>query len=231
MTGGKIFCSVGGGFADGFRCDVDGRIWSTAGDGVEIFAPDGHLIGKILMGAKRPNNLCFGGPQYKTLFTVGQPNVCSFPVLVAGAVSIRKLAACTRWNQFPRVMAGAVHGIQLADIRLLGRPGSLDKCCRLATSHQRIESTGPVRNECREVFSPAFELIHNAMNVVARTVGHLPIHFASGMAKDTLNKTKNDKPDLLIAYYICYIRAGSIEIETSGHISRWDWLNWALGFR
>jgi gluconolactonase len=99
LTGGKVFCSVGGGFADGFRCDVDGRIWSTAGDGVEIFAPDGHLIGKILMGS-RPNNLCFGGPEYQTLFTVGQPNVCSFPVLVAGAVSIRKLAACNNGGRF-----------------------------------------------------------------------------------------------------------------------------------
>ena len=100
LTGGKVFCSVGGGFADGFRCDVDGRIWSTAGDGVDIFAPDGHLIGKILMGAKRPNNLCFGGPQYKTLYTVGQPNVCSFPVLVAGAVSIRKLNVGATENDF-----------------------------------------------------------------------------------------------------------------------------------
>ncbi|HEX5399379.1 MAG TPA: SMP-30/gluconolactonase/LRE family protein [Verrucomicrobiae bacterium] len=93
LTGGRVFCSVGGGFADGIRCDADGRLWCTAGDGVDIFAPDGHLIGKILMGGRRPNNLCFGGPRYKTLFTVGQPNVCSFPVLVAGAVSIKKLDA------------------------------------------------------------------------------------------------------------------------------------------
>jgi gluconolactonase len=98
LTGGKIFCTVNGGFSDGFRCDVDGRIWSTAGDGVEIFAPDGHRIGKILMGS-RPNNLCFAGSKYQTLFTVGQPNVCSFPVLVAGAVSIRKLAACSNGGQ------------------------------------------------------------------------------------------------------------------------------------
>jgi gluconolactonase len=98
LAGGRIFCSVGGGFADGIRCDADGRLWSTAGDGVEIFAPDGHLIGKILMGGNRPNNLCFGGPQYKTLFTVGQPNVCSFPVLVPGAVSNRKLAASPDGN-------------------------------------------------------------------------------------------------------------------------------------
>lgn len=90
LTGGTVFCSVGGGIADGFRCDVDGRIWTSSGQGVEIFAPDGHLIGKILM--TRTANLCFGGPEFKTLYTVGQPYVCSFPVRVAGAVSIRKLA-------------------------------------------------------------------------------------------------------------------------------------------
>jgi gluconolactonase len=97
LTGGRVFCSVSGGFSDGFRCDAGGRIWTTAGDGVEIFGPDGHLIGKILM-PNRPNNLCFGGPEYKTLFTVGSPNVCSFPVLVAGAVSDRKLTLGANWG-------------------------------------------------------------------------------------------------------------------------------------
>jgi gluconolactonase len=90
LTGGSLFCSVGSGIADGMKCDVNGRLWTSSGQGVEIFAPDGHLIGKILM--TRTANLCFGGPQYKTLYTVGQPYVCSFPVRVAGAVSIRKLA-------------------------------------------------------------------------------------------------------------------------------------------
>ncbi|MGA2802135.1 MAG: SMP-30/gluconolactonase/LRE family protein [Verrucomicrobiota bacterium] len=97
LTGGSTFCTVSSGIADGFRCDVDGRIWSSAGDGVEIFAPDGHLIGKILL--TRTANLCFGGPQYKTLYMVGQPYVSSFPVLVAGAVSIKKLTARSDGNQ------------------------------------------------------------------------------------------------------------------------------------
>jgi gluconolactonase len=89
VTGGKNFCTVSSGIADGIRCDVDGRIWSSAGDGLEIFAPDGHLIGKILM--TRVTNLCFGGPQYETLYMVGQPYVTSLPVLVAGTPSIKKL--------------------------------------------------------------------------------------------------------------------------------------------
>ncbi len=99
VTGGRTNCTVSSGFADGFRCDVDGRIWSTSGAGVEIFASDGHLIGKILMN-RQVNNLCFGGSQYQTLFIVGQPTVCSFPVLVAGAVSIRKLATCNNGGRF-----------------------------------------------------------------------------------------------------------------------------------
>src|SRR5207245_966872 len=90
VTGGSLFCTVGNGTADGIKCDVDGRIWSSADDGVEVFAPDGHLIGKILL--TRTANLCFGGPEYKTLFMVGQPYVTSIPVLVPGAVSIKKLA-------------------------------------------------------------------------------------------------------------------------------------------
>lgn len=115
VTGGATFCTVSTGIADGFRCDVDGRLWSSAGDGVEIFAPDGHLIGKIVMN--RNANLCFGGPQYKTLYTVGQPYVSSFPVLVAGAVSIRKLTVCAEGDHlgvsWPAPSTG--FGVQTSD--------------------------------------------------------------------------------------------------------------------
>lgn len=97
LTGGTLFCNVSSGIADGMKCDADGRLWSSSGQGVEIFAPDGHLIGKILM--TRTANLCFGGPQYKTLYTVGQPYVCSIPVRVAGAVSLRRLAINSEGDQ------------------------------------------------------------------------------------------------------------------------------------
>jgi hypothetical protein len=89
VSGGATFCTVQNGVPDGIKCDVDGRIWSSAGDGIEIFAPDGHLVGKILL--TRTANLCFGGPHYKTLYMVGQPYVSSIATRVAGANSIRKL--------------------------------------------------------------------------------------------------------------------------------------------
>ncbi len=97
VTGGEIFCTIGAGGPDGIKCDVDGRIWSSAEDGVEIFAPDGRLIGKIRL--TRTANLCFGGPDYKTLYMVGQPYVTSIPVLVPGAVSIKRLKTSLSGNQ------------------------------------------------------------------------------------------------------------------------------------
>jgi hypothetical protein len=49
------------------------------------------LIGKIKF--LRVVNLCWGGPQYMTLYMVGQPIVTSIPVKVAGMPSIKKLQA------------------------------------------------------------------------------------------------------------------------------------------
>lgn len=92
LSAGVVFATLatGNGNPDGIRCDVDGRIWSSAGNGVHIFAPDGHLIGKILFNLTA--NLCFGGPHYKTLYMTGQPVVTSMPVLVAGMPSVKKLS-------------------------------------------------------------------------------------------------------------------------------------------
>jgi gluconolactonase len=89
LSAGTVFATINNGNPDGIRSDVDGRIWSSAGDGVHIFAPDGHRIGKILFN--RTANLCFGGPEYKTLYMTGQPVVTSLPVKVAGIPSVKKL--------------------------------------------------------------------------------------------------------------------------------------------
>jgi len=89
LSGGTVFATITNGNPDGIRCDIDGRVWSSGGDGAYIFAKDGHLIGKIKFGTIA--NLCFGGPQYKTIYMTGQPVVTSLPVLVAGTPAIKKL--------------------------------------------------------------------------------------------------------------------------------------------
>mgnify|MGYP005836769193 CR=1 FL=1 len=55
------------GVPDGMRCDSAGRLWSSARDGVHVYAPDGGLIGKVPL-PETCANLCFGGPDGRTLY-------------------------------------------------------------------------------------------------------------------------------------------------------------------
>lgn len=84
VSGGQVFCKIDQGVPDGIRVDQAGRVWSSAGDGVQIFAPDGSLVGKILV-PESPANLCFGGDDGKTLFITARKSLYSIKVAVAGA--------------------------------------------------------------------------------------------------------------------------------------------------
>ncbi|MSU22088.1 MAG: SMP-30/gluconolactonase/LRE family protein [Pedosphaera sp.] len=83
ITNGRVFCAIDKGGPDGIRCDKDGRIFSSAGDGVQMFAPDGHLIGKILV-PESPANLCFGGPENKTLYITARKSLYSVSLSARG---------------------------------------------------------------------------------------------------------------------------------------------------
>ena len=76
LAGGEIFCGIEPGVPDGMRVDSAGRLFSTAGDGVHIFAPDGHLIGKILV-PETPSNCCWGGEGGRTLFMTARTSLYS----------------------------------------------------------------------------------------------------------------------------------------------------------
>jgi gluconolactonase len=65
--GGRLFHKIAPGCADGIRVDTDGNLWSSAGDGVHCIAPDGHLMGKVLV-PEVVSNLCFGGRAGHRLF-------------------------------------------------------------------------------------------------------------------------------------------------------------------
>jgi len=83
LANGKVFCKIDKGGPDGFRCDSAGRVWSSAGDGVHIFGPDGALVGKILV-PETPANLCFGGKDLKTLYIAARKSLYKIDVAVKG---------------------------------------------------------------------------------------------------------------------------------------------------
>ena len=83
LANGKVFCAIDKGAPDGIRCDRDGRLWSSAGDGVQVFSADGKLVGKILV-AESPANLCFGGPDLSTLYITARKSLYSIETSVKG---------------------------------------------------------------------------------------------------------------------------------------------------
>jgi gluconolactonase len=71
---GSVFATIDMGGPDGIRCDAQGRVWSSSGDGAQIFAPDGHLIARILL-PETAANLTFGGPKGRTLFLTARKSL------------------------------------------------------------------------------------------------------------------------------------------------------------
>lgn len=75
---------------DGVRADIDGNIWASAGwtgygyDGVHIYAPDGELIGQILL-PETTANLTFGGPKRNRLFMTASQSLYAVYVNTQGA--------------------------------------------------------------------------------------------------------------------------------------------------
>jgi gluconolactonase len=80
----KVFADCTAGFFDGFRLDTDGRIWTSAGDGVHCCDPDGTLIGKIKI-PELVANVCFGGPKKNRLFICGTTSLYAVYLAVNGA--------------------------------------------------------------------------------------------------------------------------------------------------
>lgn len=76
LSGGEVFADCTAGFFDGFRVDQDGRIWTSAHDGVHCLDTDGTLIGKIRI-PEMVANVCFGGPKKNRLFICGTTSLYS----------------------------------------------------------------------------------------------------------------------------------------------------------
>ena len=85
LSGGEIFAICPVGLYDGFRLDIHGNLWLSAGDGVHCHAPDGTLLGKVRI-PEVVANLCFGGPKLNRLFICGTTSLY--------AVYLNTRAAC-----------------------------------------------------------------------------------------------------------------------------------------
>lgn len=83
LTNPRVFTEITPWVPDGFRTDIDGNLYVTAGDGVQIFNPQGELLGKIHT-PETAGNLSFGMSDRQTLFIGATSSLWSIRLNTAG---------------------------------------------------------------------------------------------------------------------------------------------------
>jgi gluconolactonase len=84
LSSGREFAVIDAGIPDGIRADTAGNLWSSAGDGVHCFAPDGRRLGKVLV-PEEVANLTFGGPRRNRLFITAKSSLYAVYLAATGA--------------------------------------------------------------------------------------------------------------------------------------------------
>jgi gluconolactonase len=83
LSGERLFAVVTPGSPDGLKVDRDGRVYASSFSGVQVFDPDGQLLGEIhLPGAV---NLCFGGAERALLLITTDSAVWAAALASKGA--------------------------------------------------------------------------------------------------------------------------------------------------
>ncbi len=76
----RLFCQTEYGVPDGFLVDARGWLWTTAGDGIHIYEPDGMRLGSISVPTTA-SNLAIGGAGGKRLFITAETHLYAIDLL------------------------------------------------------------------------------------------------------------------------------------------------------
>lgn len=82
----RIFAVVNPGLADGFRVDQQGFVYTSSQNGVQVYHPDGTLMGHIPV-PETVGNLCFGGPAGDELFICASTSLYRIRLNTRGATA------------------------------------------------------------------------------------------------------------------------------------------------
>ena len=84
LGGGEVFAATRG-VPDGMRTDIEGNLWASAGDKIDVYAPDGRLLGQVVDFPDPVTNLTFGGIDCDHIYVTAGGGLFSFRVAIAGA--------------------------------------------------------------------------------------------------------------------------------------------------
>lgn len=81
----RIFAVIDPGLSDGFRFDENGYLFTSAGDGVQVFTEAGDMIGKIRV-PEVVSNVTFGGHDGNRMFITATTSLYAVTLNTRGAV-------------------------------------------------------------------------------------------------------------------------------------------------
>lgn len=92
----KVFCTLkqgpkGKGLpgGDGLTIDTKGNLYITSALGLQVFSPEGMLLGIIRL-PEQPANVTFGGPDHRTLYVTARTSLYTVPMEAQGHVFGKK---------------------------------------------------------------------------------------------------------------------------------------------
>ena len=86
LANGRKFADVSPGVPDGFRVDCNGWIYTSSQDSVQVYHPDGTLLGKIHVPEK-VGNVTFGGPDRDQLYVAASTSLYRIRLATQGVQS------------------------------------------------------------------------------------------------------------------------------------------------
>jgi gluconolactonase len=84
LGGGEVFATTRG-VPDGMRVDVEGNVWASAGAKIDVYAPDGALLGQVADFPAPVTNLTFGGRDRDRIFVTAGGSLFAVGVAIEGA--------------------------------------------------------------------------------------------------------------------------------------------------
>jgi len=82
----RVFAVIEPGWPDGLRVDVEGNVWTSAGDGIHVLDATGVELGRILL-PRVASNCTFGGTDGRRLFITATSTLWAIDVGVRGTVT------------------------------------------------------------------------------------------------------------------------------------------------
>lgn len=91
LSNGRVFAVINPGIPDGMKVDANGNVWTSSGDSVQVYSPEGKRIGRVTFPST-VGNMVFGVNKVgkPVLYVTASNGLYRLDVNVKGAVPVKR---------------------------------------------------------------------------------------------------------------------------------------------